>query len=34
MSAELTPVDRVSEGTARGRLERLLYASVGVAAVV
>jgi len=34
MSAELTSVDRVSEDTARGRLERLLYASVGVAAVV
>ncbi len=34
MSAELTSVDRVSEDTARGRLERLLYTSVGIAAVV
>jgi len=34
MSTELAPVDRVSEDTARGGLERLLYTSVGVAAVV
>lgn len=34
MSTALAPVDRASEDTARGRLERLLYTSVGVAAVV
>jgi len=34
MTSELTLVDRVSEGTARARLERLLYASVGFAALV
>lgn len=34
MSTELTPVGRVSEDTARARLERLLYASVGLAALV
>lgn len=34
MTAELTAVDRVSEDTARARLERLLYSSVGAAAVV
>lgn len=34
MTAELTGIDRVSKDTARARLERLLYASVGVAAVV
>ena len=34
MTTELTLVDRVSEGTARARLERLLYASVGFAALV
>lgn len=34
MSAELTLVDRVSEDTARARLERLLFASVGSAALI
>lgn len=34
MTAELTSVDRVSEDTARARLERLLYSSVGAAAVI
>ncbi len=34
MTAELAPVDRVSEDTARARLERLLYLSVGFAAVL
>lgn len=34
MTSELTPVDRVSEDTARARLERLLYSSVGAAAVI
>jgi two-component sensor histidine kinase len=34
MSTELAPIHRVSEDTARGRLERLLYTSVGGAAVV
>ncbi len=34
MSAELTLVDRVSEDTARARLVRLLYASVGFAALI
>jgi len=34
MSAELTLVHRVSEDTARTRLERLLYASVGFAALI
>ena len=34
MTTELTAVDRVSEDTARARLERLLYSSVGAAAVV
>ncbi|NTV38388.1 MAG: sensor histidine kinase [Demequinaceae bacterium] len=34
MSVELTLVDRVSDDTARARLERLLYASVGFAAAV
>jgi signal transduction histidine kinase len=34
MTAELTGVDRVSKDTARARLERLLFASVGVAALV
>ncbi|NYI40096.1 sensor histidine kinase [Demequina lutea] len=34
MTAELTPLDRVSADTARARLERLLYASVGFAALI
>lgn len=34
MTTELTAVDRVSDDTARARLERLLYSSVGAAAVV
>ncbi|MCB2412469.1 ATP-binding protein [Demequina sp. TTPB684] len=34
MSAPLTHVDRVSEDTARARLERLLYSSVGFAALI
>lgn len=34
MMAALTPVDRVSEDTARARLERLLYSSVGLAALI
>lgn len=34
MSAELTPVKRVSEETARARLVRLLYGSVGFAALI
>lgn len=34
MTVELTSVDRVSEDTARARLERLLYSSVGAAAVI
>jgi len=34
MTTELTLVDRVSADTARARLERLLYASVGFAALV
>lgn len=34
MSEALTPVDRVSEDTARARLERLLYSSVGLAALI
>ena len=34
MSGELALIDRVSEDTARARLERLLYASVGSAALV
>jgi signal transduction histidine kinase len=34
MSAALTLVDRVSEDTARARLERLLYSSVGLAALI
>ncbi len=34
MNGELAPVDRVSEDTARARLERLLYSSVGLAALI
>lgn len=34
MSAELAPVKRVSEDTARARLVRLLYGSVGFAALI
>lgn len=34
MSDELTPLARVSDGTARARLERLLYTSVGFAALI
>ncbi len=34
MTIALTPVDRVSEDTARARLERLLYSSVGLAALI
>ncbi len=34
MNTELAPVDRVSEDTARARLERLFYSSVGLAALI
>ena len=34
MSVALASVDRVSEDTARARLERLLYSSVGLAAII
>lgn len=34
MSIALAPVDRVSEDTARARLERLSYSSVGLAALI
>jgi len=34
MMAALAPVDRVSEDTARARLERLFYSSVGLAALI